>query len=186
MTNRIPCVIGVAEHAGWAHVVCAAFSNGVPVVVDRRRVTLIDEGLPTMPYHHETLKMSVADADALIARVRKSIASCASRALSGIINDLTSTYDVVALVIRDPTFAGLPESVASVRRSYALQCAADGMMYQLALCDAARELGLDVHQYGRRESFEDVPNRPPGPPWTEEHRRAYAAAIAVLSSTVRT
>lgn len=178
-------MIGVAEHAGWAHVVCAAVRNNVPVVVDRRRITLIDAGLPTMPYHHESLAMSVRDADRLIARVRRSIGVCSGRALKQLIADLSPACSVVALTIREPTFAGLPKSVALVRQSYALQCAADGMMYQLALCDAARDLGLDVYQYGRRESFDDVPNRPPGPPWTEEHRRAYAAAIAVLP-TVRT
>jgi len=106
---KIPCVISVAEHAGWAYVVCVAAPGNVPAVVDRRRITLIDEGLPTMPYHHETLKMPVDDADALIARVRKSIASCASRALREVVIDLRPAYDVVALVIRDPTFAGLPE-----------------------------------------------------------------------------
>jgi hypothetical protein len=44
-----PCVVSVAEHAGWAHVICVAAPGLVPVVVARRRVTLIDPGLPTMP-----------------------------------------------------------------------------------------------------------------------------------------
>src|SRR5262245_823469 len=53
--TRTPCVIGVAEHAGWAHLVCVAAAANVPAVVVRRRVTTIDKGLPTMPYHHESL-----------------------------------------------------------------------------------------------------------------------------------
>jgi hypothetical protein len=89
-----------------------------------------------------------------------------------------------------------------VRQSYPLQCAADGMMYQLALCRAARDNGLDVHQCRRGEesaraavlldvepgdidSFVRGIGRPPGPPWTQEHRRAYAAGIAVLASCDR-
>ena len=40
-----PCVVSVAEHAGWAHVICVAASGLVPVVIARRRVTLIDPGL---------------------------------------------------------------------------------------------------------------------------------------------
>src|SRR5436189_144219 len=77
--------------------------------------------------------------------------------------------------------------------------AGDGMMYQLALCRAARDLGLEVHLCRRgeetaraaarlevrpddMESFVSGKGRPSGPPWTQEHRRAYAAAIAVLAA----
>jgi len=196
--KRAPCVISVADHAGWAHLVCVAAPGKVPAVVERRRVTLIDAGLPTLPYHHETLRMRADKANALIARVRQSIAACTSRALHGVLTDLTPAYSVVALAIREPPFAELPETVAPVRQSYRLQCAADGMMYQLALCQAARDLGLEVHLCRRGEetaraaarlevkpddvaSFVSGAGRPSGPPWTEEHRRAYAAGIATLA-----
>jgi hypothetical protein len=195
-----PCVVSAAEHAGWAYVICVAAPGNVPAVVERRRVTLIAKGLPTMPYHHESLLMREDPANALIARVRRSIAECASRALHGVVTDLTPAYFVVALAIREPPFAELPESVVPVRRSYQLQCAADGMMYQFALCRAACELGLEVHlcrrgeetaraaarlevDAGDVESFVRGPGRPSGPPWTEEHRRAYAAGIAVLAAS---
>jgi hypothetical protein len=199
----MPSVISVVEHAGWAHVVCVAAPGNVPAVVERRRVTLIDAGLPTQPYHHESLAMPEAEANALIARVRRSIAGCSSRALHALLNDLAPAYPVVALAIREPSFPELPETVATVRQSYQLQCAADGMMYQHALCRAARELGLevelcrrgeetaraaarlDIHQ-DAVESFVSSTGRPPGPPWTLEHRRAYAAGIAALAARNRT
>jgi hypothetical protein len=194
-----PCIIGAADHAGWAHLVCVAAPGTVPAVIERRRVPLIAKGLPTMPYHHETLAMRVGEADALIARVRRSIAACASRALHEVITDLAPAYASVALAIRPPTFPELPDTVAAVRQSYPLQCAADGMMYQLALSGAARDLGLEVHLFRRGEetaraaahlgipadeveSFVGETGRPPGPPWTQEHRRAFAAAIAVLAT----
>jgi hypothetical protein len=197
-----PCVISVADHAGWAHVVCVAAPDHVPAVVERRRVTLIDAGLPTLPYHHESLGMREAEANALIARVRRSIADCTLRALRHVVADLAPAYDVVALAIREPPFADLPETVAPVRQSYQLQCAADGMMYQLALCRAARDLGLEVDLCRRGqetaraaarlevgpddiESFVSVTGRPPGPPWTQEHRRAFAAGIAALAARAR-
>jgi hypothetical protein len=197
--KRTPCVISAADHAGWAHLVCVAAPGNVPIVVERRRVTLIDAGLPTMPYHHESLGMPVNEANALIARVQRSIAKCASRALQAVIADLSPSYSVVALAIREPTFAELPETVATVRLSYQLQCAADGMMYPLALCRAARELGLEVdlcrrgqenaRAAGRLEvhpddivSFVTGAGRPSGPPWADEHRRAYAAGIAALAA----
>src|SRR6476620_769852 len=119
-----PCVISVADHAGWAYVVCVAAPTRVPAVVERRRVTLIDAGLPTLPYHHESLGMKVDAANALIARVRRSIAGCASRALREVVTDLAPAYPVVALAIREPPFPELPDTVAAVRQSYRLQCAA--------------------------------------------------------------
>jgi len=69
-------------------------------------------------------------------------------------------------------------------------------------CHAARQLNLDVQmcrrgketaraaqQLGRTpgeiEEFVSRTGRPAGPPWTQEHRRAYAAGIAVLAAHVR-
>jgi hypothetical protein len=76
------------------------------------------------------------------------------------------------------------------------------MLYQLAFCRAARQLDLEVHMCRRGEettraaeqlgvtsveieNFITRSGRPAGPPWTEEHRRAYAAGIAVLASFTR-
>ena len=190
--------MSVAEHAGWAHVVCVAAPGNIPAVIDRRRVTTIDAGLPTQPYHHESLDMPDDAANALIARVRASIARCTVRAMQHVVADLAPSFAVVALAIRESPFADLPETVAAVRRSYQLQCAADGMMYQLALCRAARDLGLEVYVYPRGEetaraaaclgvgaaavdAFITGSGRPPGPPWTKEHRLAFAAGIAVVA-----
>ena len=182
--------------------ICVAAPDCLPAVVERRRVTTIDAGLPTMPYHHESLGMRVDEANALIARVRRSIAACTARAVRELVTDLAPAYSVVALAIREPPFPELPDTVAVVRQSYQLQCAADGMMYQLALCHAAREIGLDVDLCrrgeetpraarqlgvapGEIEAFVNRTGRPSGPPWTEEHRRAYAAGIAALARRTR-
>ena len=152
-----------------------------------------------MPYHHESLGMDVDEANALVARVRESIATCSSRALREIVNGLAPSYSVVALAMREPSFPELPATVVAVRQSYQLQCAADGLMYLFAWRDAARSLGLEVAQYRRGEeaaqaavrldvsakdveSFVNGVGRPAGPPWTEEHRRAYAAGIAELAA----
>jgi hypothetical protein len=200
--KRSPCVLSVAEHAGWAHIVCVAERDNVPVVMARRRVTLIDPGVPTQPYHHEATAMTDADANALITRVRRSIASRSSSALQSVVTDLAPEQAVVAVAIRKPPFDDLPATYAPIRESYRLMCAADGMMYQLAVCSAARLLGLDVQMCPRGEEaawaakklgatpgdikrFVNDAGRPPGPPWTEEHRRAYTAGIAVLSAHAR-
>ena len=196
------CVVSAAEHAGWAHFVCVAARDNVPAVIDRRRVTLIEAGLPRMPYHHDTIGMPEDEANALIARVRQSIAVCTARAVQDLVTNLAPAYAIVALAIREPAFAELPGTVAAVWQSYRLQCAADGILYQLALCRAARDLGLQVHPCRRGEemalaaarlevrpedieSFTNRTGRPSGPPWTQEHRRAYAAGIAALAAHTR-
>jgi hypothetical protein len=192
----------VAEHAGWTHVVCVAVRGRAPAVIERRRVALIDQGLPTLPYHHDTTVMEEDEANALIARVRRSIAARTSDALTRIVAELAPAHAVVALAIREPPFPDLPDTVAAVWNDYRLQCAADGMLYQLAICRAARALGLDVQMCRRGEEtsraadqlgvtlreveeFVARTGRPAGPPWTQEHRRAYAAGIAALAAHTR-
>jgi hypothetical protein len=196
-----PCVVSVAEHTGWAHVVCVAAVNKVPVVVERRRVTLIDPGLPTMPYEHDTAAMNVDEANALVAKVRRSVEARTALALQRIVAELPS-HGVAALAIREPQFTELPKSIADVRASYRLQCAADGMLYQMALVGAAQQLNLEVYPYRRGEEvsraavqlkvapaaieeFLARTGRPAGAPWTHEHRRAFAAGIAALAPRVR-
>jgi hypothetical protein len=197
-----PCVVSVAEHTGWAHLICVAAYCNVPAVVARRRVVLIDKGLPTMPYEHDTTAMREEEANAVIAKVRRSIAARSLDALQRAVTELSPAHTVVALAIRKPPFDDLPKTVADVRTSHRLLCAADGMLYQLAICRAARQLELDVHMCRRRketalaaqqlgatpgemEEFVSRTGRPAGPPWTQEHRRAYAAGIAALAAHAR-
>jgi hypothetical protein len=197
-----PCVVSVAEHTGWAHLICVSARGHVPAVIARRRVALIDKGLPTLPYEHETAAMREDEANAVIAGVRQSIAARTSDALRRVVVELAPAHTAVALAIREPPFDDLPATVAAVRTSYGLLCAADGMLFQLAICHAARELNLDVHMCrrgqetaraaeqlrttpGEVEEFVSRTGRPAGPPWTQEHRRAYAAGIAVLAAHAR-
>lgn len=194
-----PCVVSAAEHTGWAHLLCVAAHGEVPAVIERRRVRLVDAGLPTQPYEHDTRAMREDDANALIARVRRSASAHALEALQRLLTDLSRGHAIVALAIRKPPFDDLPDSVTAVWSSHRWLSCADGMLYQLALCRAARQLGLDVQMYRRREEtswaaaqlgvtpaaveqFVGTTGRPAGPPWTQEHRQAYAAGIAALAA----
>lgn len=195
----LPCVVGVSDHGGWAHLVCVAAPGGVPAVVERRRVQTIDAGVPTQPYHHDSLGMSEDDANALIARVRTAIDRRSLDALTRVVAELKPTYEAVAITIRTPSFPDLPESVADAWKVHRLLYAADGMLYQIAMCRAARALGLDVEMCPRSEEasraaerlgvtpdaieeFVTRTGRPAGPPWAQEQRRAFAGAIAALAT----
>ena len=189
--SRAPSILAVADHTGWAHVVSVSARERRPFVVTRRRIVLIDHGLPTQPFEHDTMAMRPDEAQALVADVRKSIATNTDRALQRLVDGLSREHPVKALTIRKPPFPKLPATVAEAHASQRLQYAADGMLYNLAMCAAATGLGLDVQSYRRgdemdlaaaalgvsAEAIEEFVSvgRPAGPPWTAEHRRAYAA-----------
>jgi len=172
-----------------------------PFLVTRRRFPLIESGLPTQPYEHHTRAKPPEGAEALVARVRTSAARTTDRAFGQLVDELSREHPVTALTIRKPPFEKLPDSVAEVHASYQLLCSADGVLYHLAIRDAAKRLGLEV-QLCRRgdeiqlaaaalgvspaavDEFVAGSGRPSGPPWTVEHRRSYAAAIAALARSV--
>src|SRR4029453_15154542 len=109
--TRAPCVVSVAEHTGWAHLVCVAAPGPVPAVIARRRVTLIDSGLPTQPYEPDSTEMGEDDANDLMGQGRGSIAARSSDALTRVVTELPRPYVVVAVAIRKPPFANLPKTV---------------------------------------------------------------------------
>src|SRR5258706_8908609 len=80
--------IGIEDHYAWANLVSVTTSGPEAVLLDRRRVELLDQQLPASPYHHDTLKMPLSEAEKLVRKVQKSAAGRASAALSSLIGDL--------------------------------------------------------------------------------------------------
>jgi hypothetical protein len=189
-------VVGVSDHSGWAILVTAAVEDGAPVVVDRRRVALIDKGVATQPYEHDTMALAEDEAESLLRTVKRSIATCTSSAFDHLATDLAPRHRVSSIVIREPTLERLPTLTES-RESSHLRNRADGMLYHTALCKAARQREWHAVFHRRGEevaraaealsaSPEDVERflnglrRTLRPPWSAEHRHAFAAAIARL------
>jgi hypothetical protein len=200
--NGQPVVVGVADHNGWAILVSAAAVNGEPTVVDRRRVSLIEEGVPSQPYHHETLALSDPVAEQLLRKVKRSIAACTALAFARLSADLSPRYRVASITIRQPPLAELPATVGEVHRSYHALCRADGMLYHSAICEAARRRhwtpvfhrrGEELARAGEAlqastdevERFINGLRQTLSPPWTAEHRNAFAAAIGRLRTQSR-
>jgi hypothetical protein len=194
-----PAVVGVADHNGWAHLVSVAAPAGWPIVVDRRRVPLVEKNVPSQPYHHETLALPGAAAEQLLRKVERSIEGCATLAFERLSSDLSTRYRVSSIAIRHPPLPRLPATVAEVHASYYTQCRADGMLYHLAICDAARRRRWEVHLHHRGQELakaadalgvttEELAQFVNGlrhslkPPWTAEYRHAFAAAIATLKT----
>jgi len=200
MTLRMalaPVVAGIADHNGWAVLVCVSARDGTPEVVDRRRVELIEPGLPKQPYEHETFDLNAAAAEKLVQEVRESAVRCAERGLSRLRSSLGASGDLVAIALRTGPLPRLPGSVAEAHASRPIMLRADPMLYHDALCSTARSLGINVAMFPRGEErtraaetlattverldrFLSGLRANLGPPWQQDHQAAAARAIAGL------
>ena len=200
--TRQPVVVGVADHGGWAILVSAAAVNGEPTVIDRRRVSLIEKGVPSQPYHHDTLALGDDKSEQLLRKVRRSIAGCTASAFDHLAAELSPQYRIASITIRQPPLERLPATVREAHDSYYVQCRADGMLYHSAICDVARQRDWNVVLHRRGEELANAARalktgareverlmsdlkKTLGPPWTAEHRNVFAAAIAMLGEGSR-
>lgn len=200
--GALAAVLGAADHGGWAICVTVAASRGAPVVVDRRRIELIEAGVPSQPYHHDTVRMSRAAGEQLVVRVRESVMRTTCEHVTQLRDDLQPPYKIIAMTLRIPPLDYVPITVAEAHASYPVMCRADGMMYHDALRRAAETLKIPValHDRGQEiaraadrldvsvtdlEQFLQTAGKGLGPPWHKEHRLAAAAAIRVLADHAR-
>lgn len=188
--------IGISEHLGWAWFVVVTIESGDAILLGSGRMALVDLELPCMPFHHDTDGMEIEAADELLGKVRDSAWERAFAALSGVKEALKPGHSLVSLAIRQPPLASLPDSVAASRKSYHINCRADGMLYHQAICAASERLKVAVVFHRRGEEEESAARRlaidldvlkvrlatlgKGASRWTKEHRQAAAAAIAAL------
>lgn len=193
-------VIGASDHYARAELVTLAVRDAAPIFLDRRRVELIDEDLPSAPYHHEALELALGAASKLVKRVRRSVAEHARAAIS----TMLATHRARVLILPASPFERLPDSLAKVLSSLPLTHAADGMLYRESLAEAADELGMEVRRYSRKSDPTvlaaeamgvDVAEvtaliarfgKEAGTPWRKDHKLAAAAALSVLGPQLRT
>jgi len=190
--------VGVAEHGNSAVLVTVAPGGEF---LDRRRIDLTRD-LPTHPYHHEgswavgryltspwARAISLADAVALVERVRESAARGARESL----DLLAATVPVPIASIAIRVCPKLPPTTEERIADNRAANVADSAMYREALATAAEARGWSVHWYERERVFRDAAaalgredidaflhtmGRSIGPPWQAKHRLAAAAALA--------
>lgn len=180
--------MGIAHHFGWAVAVTASTDHRV---VDRRRIELIEPGVPAAPIHHDGTHLDDRAAAALVARVRASAMRAASASLEELAAALPEPIVSMSLRAWPPDF---PDDIA-VQRRVPYEARADSVMYRQVLAELARERGWDVHLYeakdvearaarilaGRADEILHGPRKALGPPWTKDHRIALAATIVAGS-----
>lgn len=176
--------IGIADHLGWAIAVTASPDHEV---VDRRRIELIERGVPPAPVENEAQRLSLAAATALVATVRASVERASSAALDELAGTLPAPVVSISLRAWPPEF---PQGMAVQRRA-PYQARADAIMYRQALSELAFARGWEVHLYDanavvnqavrmlahRADQILQGPRARLGPPWANDHRVALAATI---------
>jgi hypothetical protein len=176
--------LGIAHHFGWAVAVTASADHKV---VDRRRIELIEPGLPTAPIHRKGDPLDDAATAALVAQVRASVVRATSRALDELATALPEP--IVSMSLRAWSL-DFPQDIAIQRRA-PHEARADSIMYRQVLAELARARGWDVHLYDARdvearavgrlaERADEIlrgPRAAIGPPWAKDHRMALAATI---------
>jgi hypothetical protein len=183
-------IVGVSDHGGWAVLVTVARDG---MLLDRRRVDLVDEGLPKLPHHHEAQGLPLDDAVALVERVRVSAERHAVLALDAV---TIAVPRILGVALRN--CPQLPAAIAERIKDYRAQNVADWVMYRKALASAAEARGWAVHWYDAKRvldaarqalGVEDLDahflhvRRAVGPPWNKDHKLAMAAAIVTAKAS---
>ncbi|MGH8997199.1 MAG: hypothetical protein ACRDYB_14405 [Acidimicrobiales bacterium] len=176
--------VGIAHHLGWAVAVTASDDHRV---IDRRRVELIEAGLPTAPVEHESKQLDDDATAALVAKVRASVVRASSAALDELASALPEP--IVSMSLRTWPL-DFPVDIRAQRRTpYASR--ADSVMYVQILAELAHARGWALHLYDAKdvegqairalgERADDVlrgPRATFGPPWAKDHRMALAATV---------
>src|SRR5918999_1343323 len=123
--------LGIAHHYGWAVAVTASADHNV---VDRRRIELIEPGLPAAPIHYESHRLDVAATAALVAEVRASVVRATSAALDEIAASLPAPIVSISLRVWPPDF---PDDI-TVQRRAPYEARADAVMYRQVLSELAQ------------------------------------------------
>ena len=190
--SKSGAVIGVSDHGGWAVLVTVGRDG---TLLDRRRVELVDEGLPKIPHHSECQRLPLDKAVELVERVRVSAERHAVLALDAV---AMAVPLIVAVALRK--CPELPPTIAERIQDYYAQNNADWVMYRKALASAAEARGWPVHWYDAKQVFDaasrelGVKNldahflqvrKAVGPPWNADHKLAMAAAIVAANERLR-
>lgn len=184
--SKGPAYVGASDHCGWAILMTVA---GDGTFIDRRRIELLDDGLPIFPHHHDGQGIPIDQAVALVERVNRSAEACAKASLETLAASVSMKIAAIA-IRKNPS---LPDTIAERITNYRAQTMADGVMFRNALAKAAEARGWSVHWYeakhvmaeaasalGRKsiDALLDETGDALGTPWQKDHRQAMAAAIA--------
>jgi hypothetical protein len=192
--------IGFRAHSGWTALVALSVTQGVPAVLARQRLHLVE----TFTYefrqpYHTGEKMPLEGARAFISRVETEAKSLAYRAIRELQKSLQAQgYRLTRCGLVLASARPLPQ-LPRILASHALIHTADGALFRRALLHASARSGLATRGTKERELLSEAsrtlglePNdlarriaalgRPLGAPWSQDEKLASLVAWLALAS----
>lgn len=188
--------IGTKAHSGWAALVVVGEGNGGYVIVDRRRIELVEEAWQKQPYHAaENLTPAVAR-DLVKRGVAVAHRITLSELRAAVKRERERKNDVIACAV----LSGEPMpgwSVDEILSVHFRMHKAEGILFREALARATKACKLDLaaisekHLMTEAEKALGVPSseiaariaelgKAVGPPWGKDQKDAALAAMIAL------
>jgi hypothetical protein len=191
--------VGFRVHSGWAAMVAVALEKGAPVVLERKRVHLVETFSYTFrqPYHTAE-KMEFAEARKFIVQVQKEARQLAYRRICGMQAELEKLGMKLArgsLLLA----SGRPlPSLEKILGSHALIHTADGELFREAIVHGCERCGVKMEGIPERGLLDRAGEalklkhdpllrrvtelgKPHGAPWSQDEKFATLAAWVALN-----
>ncbi len=192
--------LGFRAHSGWTALVALSVTKGVPCVLARQRVHLVE----TFTYefrqpYHTAAKMSLDEGRAFISRVQTEARSLAHRAIHDLQDTLQAQgYRLTRCGLVLASGRPLP-SLPQILASHSLIHTADGELFRGAILHASARCDLASTTAKERDLLSEASRilhlkpdnltrrivalgRPLGPPWSQEEKLSALIAWLALAS----
>jgi hypothetical protein len=177
---------GFKAHSGWAALVVIGSASDGFVVVDRRRIELIEPGetWAKQPYHAAE-DLPAAEARRLVRRGIDAAHRIAKREMRGFVKRAAG-HEIVgcAVLVGTP----MPDwTIEQIRSVHVRMHKAEGVLFPAALIAAAEACDLTVAAIPEKElpaTFDDDVaklGKTVGPPWGKDQKTAAVAALITLT-----
>src|SRR5215510_6007199 len=191
--------IGFRVHSGWAAMVAVALEDGLPVVLDRRKLLLVKTFTYTFrqPYHTAE-KMALSGAAEFVRGAEKESQELALSGICSLKKELAKLeYRVCGAALLLASGRQLPE-FEKILASHALIHTADGELFREALSRAGKRCGVETVGIKEKELLEQAKQalrvqptvllrrvtelgKPFGSPWSQDEKFATLATWLALS-----
>ena len=182
--------LGLKAHSGWAALVALGARGSELLVLDRRRIELVESREPwaKQPYHAAD-GLPSAQARAVVQRGIDAARRCAVHELRAAIGRAENAgHEVAACAV--VVGAPMPDwSVDEIIAVHFRMHKAEGILYRDALVDAAKACGLRTveipdKELGDRSAVASL-GKAIGPPWGGDQKDAALAALIALKGRTR-
>ena len=193
-----PVALGFRMHSGWGVLVAISGDADCPVVVDRRRIVVMDPATSggNQPYHYAA-ELSPEKAEQHIKKCGAVSERMAQEAIKQVCAELSErNYRVTSSAVLMAAGRSLP-SLPEILASHPLIHTAEGELFRKAVISACETHKIPVTQIREREVEERAKSAygkkaaqilrkiaamggSVGPPWTADYKAAALAALLTL------